>query len=32
MSRVCCVCGKGKVAGNQVSHSNNTAKEHGLLT
>ncbi|WP_455538442.1 50S ribosomal protein L28 [Terrisporobacter sp.] len=22
MSRVCCVCGKGKVAGNQVSHSN----------
>ncbi|WP_148556259.1 50S ribosomal protein L28 [Terrisporobacter glycolicus] len=22
MSRVCCVCGKGKVSGNQVSHSN----------
>ena len=21
MSKVCCVCGKGKVAGNNVSHS-----------
>ena len=26
MSRVCCVCGKGKVAGNQVSHSNKHSK------
>ena len=22
MAKVCCVCGKGKVSGNQVSHSN----------
>ena len=26
MSRVCCVCGKVKVAGNQVSHSNKHSK------
>ena len=26
MSRVCSVCGKGKVAGNQVSHSNKHSK------
>ena len=26
MSRVCCVCGKCKVAGNQVSHSNKHSK------
>ena len=26
MAKVCCVCGKGKVAGNQVSHSNKHSK------
>ena len=28
MSRVCCVCGKGKVSGNQVSHSNKHSKKN----
>ena len=32
MAKVCCVCGKGKVSGNQVSHSNKHNKELGLLT
>ena len=31
MAKVCSVCGKGKVSGNQVSHSN-LIKELGLLT
>lgn len=26
MARVCSVCGKGKVSGNQVSHSNRHSK------
>ena len=26
MAKVCCVCSKGKVAGNQVSHSNKHSK------
>ncbi len=26
MPKVCCVCGKGKVAGNAVSHANNHNK------
>ena len=28
MAKVCCVCGKGKVSGNQVSHSN----KHNKIT
>lgn len=28
MSRVCSVCGKGKMAGNTVSHSNRKAPRH----
>ena len=26
MSRVCAICGKGKVSGNNVSHSNRKTK------
>lgn len=26
MSKVCSVCGKGKISGNQVSHSNKHSK------
>ncbi len=28
MSRVCSVCGKGKMSGNRVSHSNRKAPRH----
>lgn len=28
--QVCDVCGKGKMSGNAVSHSNRHNKEHGL--
>jgi len=26
MSRVCCVCGKGQMSGNSVSHSNRATR------